>query len=119
MSYTRSGYDTYKPYKVIDADHWTLKNTGLKKGEEFGAICSKVAGASGLETDKMNEFSPKNTKLIAKGTNPDNGGAEMIYYMNSSGGKVFSVGSITYNVCLLSDPHISQITKNVFDEFLK
>lgn len=116
--YTRTGYNTYHPYRVLNEDHWIFKNTGLKNGETFGSTCSKVAGASGLETDKRTKSSPKNLDFLAKGTNPDFGGAEMIYYTTPENGKIFSVGSITYTVCL-EDQHISQITKNVLDEFLK
>ena len=42
---------------------------------------------------------------------------EMVYYETSSGGAVFSVGSITYPACLLGDETISRITQNVLARF--
>jgi hypothetical protein len=53
---------------------------------------------------------------IAKGTNPDRGGAEMIY-MELGNGAVFSTGSITWVASLLTDPHVSRITANVLRRF--
>ncbi len=57
--------------------------------------------------------------LLAKGTNPDDGGAEMVYYEVERGGAVFSVGSITYVSCVLVDANISRITRNVIERFLR
>jgi hypothetical protein len=56
--------------------------------------------------------------LLAKGTNPDNGGSEMVYYETDSGGAVFSVGSITWPASILVDTGVSQITANVINRFL-
>jgi len=118
VQYDRRGYDTYHPYKVKNEKHWIFSNTGLKKNDLFGSGCGRN-GASGHETDKITEHSPKNLIHLAKGTNPDEGGADMIFYENTNGGKVFSVGSITYTSCINSDPVISQITENVIREFTK
>lgn len=118
VQYDTRGYDTYHPYKVKDETHWIFNNTGLSTGDEFGNNCER-GGASGHETDKITIYSPKNLVHLAKGTNPNEGGADMIFYENANGGKVFSVGSITYTSCLNSDPVISQITENVLTEFLK
>lgn len=63
-------------------------------------------GALGHETDKMSPSSPPNTVLLAKGLNPEDGGA------------VFSVGSITWPACVLADEPGSRITANVIDRFL-
>ena len=63
---------TASPYRVIDADHWTLEGTGLAEGDTFGAdsLHKRVpGGASGHETDKISDQSPDNVHLIAKGTN--------------------------------------------------
>ena len=109
------------PFVVEDASHWVLTGTGLKNGDTFGEKCLHMrcpGGASGHETDKMSPHSPAGTVLLAKGTNPDNGGAEMVYYETASRGAVFSVGSITYVPCLLVDESISRITSNVITRFL-
>ena len=66
----------------------------------------------------MSPSSPPNTVLLAKGTNRDEGGGEIVYYETESGGAVYSVGSITYNASILVDPHISRITANVITRFL-
>jgi hypothetical protein len=57
--------------------------------------------------------------MLAKGLNPDDGGAEIVQYDVASGGSVFSVGSITWPASLLVDEYTSQITKNVLDRAVK
>jgi N,N-dimethylformamidase len=119
---TAEGIMTAAPYRVRDAAHWAFADTGLRDGDLFGeaSLHERVhGGASGHETDKMTPHSPPNTALLAKGTNPDEGGAEMVYYDTRSGGAVFSVGSITYPASLLVDPAISRVTANVIDRFLR
>jgi N,N-dimethylformamidase len=119
---TDSGIMTAAPYRAVDTSHWVFAGTGLKNGDLFGteSLHERIhGGASGHETDKMSRYSPRGTVLLAKGINPDDGGAEMVHYdVDHSGGAVFSVGSITYPSCLLVDPHISRITANVLDRFL-
>ncbi len=67
----------------------------------------------------MTASTPRSAVLLAKGMNPDKGGAEMVYYeVPESGGAVFSVGSITYPSSLLVDAQISRITSNVITRFL-
>jgi hypothetical protein len=56
--------------------------------------------------------------LLAKGQNPDQGGAEIVYHETASGGAVYSVGSITFVASLLVDEAISRITANVVRRFL-
>jgi hypothetical protein len=56
--------------------------------------------------------------LLAKGLNPDNGGAEMVLFDTPSGGAVFSVGSICWPSCLPVDENVSKITANVLRRFL-
>jgi hypothetical protein len=119
---TEEGIMTGAPYRAVDASHWVFEGTGLKNGDIFGeknlhVRCS--GGASGHETDKMSLSSPKNTVLLAKGLNPDDGGAEIVYHETPSGGEVFSVGSISYPSSLPVDPNIQAITRNVLDRFLR
>jgi hypothetical protein len=70
-------------------------------------------GASGHETDKLSASSPKNAKLLAKGLNPDDGGAHMLTFDTPHGGMVFSVGSINWAASLPVDEFVSRITENV------
>jgi hypothetical protein len=113
---------TGAPYRVVDDTHWVFDGTGLKNGDVFGQNSLHMrcpGGASGHETDKMSVSSPKNVRLLAKGLNPDDGGAEMVYHKTSSGGEVFSVGSISYPSSLLVDDAVSKITANVLKRFLE
>lgn len=120
VAFSYAGIMTAAPYRVV-REHWTLAGTGLQVGDIFGqaSLHERISGgASGHETDKRTANSPAGTILLAKGLNPDNGGAEMVYYETASGGAVFSVGSITYVASLLVDPAVSRITSNVLTRFL-
>ncbi len=117
VAYTRSGYGTFKPYKVTNAGHWIFKNTGLRNGDLIGSAGVGNQSASGWETDKRTGYTPSNTVLLAKGTNPDNGGAEMVYYDTPSGGGVFSAGSLTFTGSLAEDVKLAQVVKNVLGRF--
>jgi hypothetical protein len=119
--YSDSGIMTAAPYRVVDETHWVFGGTGLKKGDIFGQKSLHMrcpGGASGHETDKISSNSPSNIRLLAKGLNPDGGGAEMTLHETDSGGAVFAVGSITYTSSIVVDEHISKITGNVLRRFL-
>jgi hypothetical protein len=106
---------------VIDDKHWAFAGTGLKAGDTFGEKCLHQrcpGGASGHETDKVSPSSPANVRRLAKGLNPDDGGADMVVFDTPSGGAAFSVGSITYPASLPVDDHTSRITANVLKRFL-
>jgi hypothetical protein len=66
----------------------------------------------------MSASSPPHTIHLAKGINPDDGGADMVTYETDSGGAVFAVGSITWPASVLVDRHTSTITRNVLTRFL-
>jgi hypothetical protein len=117
---TASGIMTAAPYRVIDASHWAFEGTALRNGDVFGeaTLHERVSGgASGHETDKRSASSPAGTLLLAKGTNPDDGGAEIVIHEGEKGGAVFSVGSITWVSALFPDRRISTITRNVLRRF--
>jgi hypothetical protein len=116
---TDAGIMTSAPYRAVRADHWVFDGTGLRDGDAFGlrSLHERCPdGASGHETDKMSASSPPGAVLLAKGLNPDGGGAEMVIHQTPSGA-VLAVGSITYPSCLLVDEHISPITRNVCARF--
>ncbi|WP_437222821.1 N,N-dimethylformamidase beta subunit family domain-containing protein [Planctomicrobium sp. SH661] len=120
--FTPAGIMTGAPYKVVDADHWAFRGTGLKNGELFGerSLHERCpGGASGHETDKRSVYSPAKTHLLAKGLNPGDGGAEMVHFETASGRAVFSTGSINYISSLLVDDHVSRLTANVLHRFLE
>jgi N,N-dimethylformamidase len=70
-------------------------------------------GASGHETDKISPSSPTSVRLLARGLNPDGGGAEMAVHEPDGGGAVFASGSICWISSLLVDDAVSKITANV------
>lgn len=120
--FTPAGAMTGAPYRVLDASHWAFAGTGLRDGDLFGIHSLHrrcPGGASGHETDKTSPSSPKILQIVARGTNPDNGGAEMVSFDTPGGGRVFSVGSINYVASLPVDEHVSRITANVLKRFLE
>lgn len=120
VQYSHNGYGTYAPYEVLIPNHWIFDSTNLALGDLFGDTCLNKGGASGRETDDLTSTSPINSIMLAKGINPDDGGAEMVYYMDSTtNAEVFSVGSITYTGSLAVDSNVSRITKNVIDRFIQ
>ncbi len=119
--FTPVGAMTGAPYRVLDAAHWIFAGTGLKTGDTFGEKCLHMrcpGGASGHETDKVSPHSPNNVRVIARGLNPDNGGADMLTLSTPSGGEVFSVGSINFVASLPVDETVSRVTENVLRRFL-
>jgi hypothetical protein len=119
VAFTDPGVMTAAPYRVIDDSHWGFEGTGLRKGDLFGEKSSHErvpGGASGHETDKITASSPANVELLAKGTNPNNGGAELVHF-TSGKGAVFSAGSITWVSALFPDERVSRITRNVLNHF--
>jgi N,N-dimethylformamidase len=119
---TVAGIMTSSPFRVTDASHWVYEGTDLKDGDLFGfeTLHERIpGGASGHETDKRSPSSPENTLLLAKGTNIDLGGSEMVFYDREGGGAVFSVGSITWVAALFTDAAVSTITRNVVNRFAR
>lgn len=121
VTFTHSGEGTGAPYKVVDETSWIYEGTGLKNGDLFGlsSLSERIpGGASGHETDKRTPSTPDDVVLLAQGTNPDDGGADLVYRnLAGPGGEVFSVGSMTYIPALLVDDALSTITANVLRKF--
>ncbi len=114
--YTEAGVMTAAPYEVLAPNHWAFAGTQLERGDLFGQDSQHEripGGASGHETDKISPSSPANVEHLAKGTNPDQGGADLVCFETSRGGAVFSAGSICWPSSLLVDPAVSRITANV------
>lgn len=122
VRHTWAGFGTGYPYRVIEPDHWVFEGTGLSAGDEFGHAnlngrCAP-GGASGHETDKLGPHSPEGTTVLARGANPDGGGADMVEVCFEGGGRVFSVGSICYPTSLPVDDLVGQVTRNVLRRYL-
>lgn len=119
---TSAGLMTAAPYCVERDSHWIFAGTELRNGDLFGekTLHERVSGgASGHETDKRSPSSPPETVLLAKGTNANEGGAELVYLEPTGGGAVFSVGSMTWIPALFPDARVSRITRNVLARFLE
>ncbi len=57
---------------------------------------------------------PNGVVVLATGeTDLDGPGAQMVFYEHSGGGIVFSAGSLTFGGCLVVDPTIQQLMRNV------
>ena len=118
--YSEAGVMTAAPYRVLAADHWALAGTGLAAGDTFGeaSLHERIpGGASGHETDKISPSSPPGVEHLAKGQNPDDGGADLVHFPTESGGAVFSAGSISWTSSILVDQAVSRITSNVLRRF--
>jgi hypothetical protein len=119
--FTETGVMTGAPYRVLDASHWAFSGTSLQNGDLFGQASLHrrcPGGASAHETDKISPCSPSNVVRLAKGTNIDDGGAELSYYETESGGAVFAAGSIAWPSAIVVDECVSRITANVLRRFL-
>lgn len=114
---TIEGFGTGAPYAVLDASHWAFEGTGLGQGATFGSASlsqRSAGGASGWETDKTTGWTEPDVRIIARGCNPDRGGAELVVRtVGSAGGGVVSAGSITFAASLLVDPTLSAVTRNL------
>jgi hypothetical protein len=125
--YDERGVMTAAPYRVLEPEHWAFAGTGVSRGDTFGAasLHERIpGGASGHETDKISASSPPNLEHLAKGLNGEGGveslgGGDIIHYTTTSGGAVFSVGSITWPSSVLVDPVVSRITANVLRRFMQ
>ncbi len=116
-----TGLMTAAPYRVLASHHWVFEGTDLKDGDTFGeqTLHERVpGGASGHETDKITAYSPANVEHLAKGENPNEGGADLVYYRHREGGEVFSTGSMTWIAGLFTDAKVSRITHNVLARFV-
>jgi hypothetical protein len=121
VEYSHAGYRTGAPYRVKAGGHWAFDGTGLSAGDLFGFTSLNgrtPGGASGLELDKLSLLAPQSIVHLAKGENPEGSGADMVYYETSTGGAVFSVGSLNWTLALPVDAGVSRVTANVLRRFL-
>lgn len=122
VAYTHSGFQTGAPYRVLNDNHWIFADTGLNNGDLFGmrSLHERCpGGASAHELDKISADSPKNIVHLAKGTNPEDAGADMTIYDTPSGGSVFATGSLCWTLSLPVDDGTSAVTRNVLRRFLE
>lgn len=119
--YSHGGYQSGAPYRVLNDKHWIMAEAGFKVGDEFGhnSLHERCpGGASGHELDKICADSPPNLVHLAKGMNPDDSGADLVYFETDFQGAVFSVGSLCWNSSIAVDDGVSKVTKTVLARFL-
>ncbi|HQG39132.1 MAG TPA: hypothetical protein PLK15_08360, partial [Chitinophagales bacterium] len=75
-------------------------------------------GLSGDEMDKVNSNSPKNIIVLAKGTNPNNGGGDLLIIENKNNA-ILSFGSIACGSGLNKDIVFTQVVKNFMNKKYK
>lgn len=114
-AYTDEGYKTYCSYKIQKENHWLFQNCNLKNGDEFGKFGMDGRGLSGDETDKVNSNTPKNAVILAKGTNPNNGGGDIVIIENNHNA-ILSFGSIACGSGLNKDSTFTQMLKNFINK---
>ena len=114
--YDARGISTYASYNILQPEHWIFENVSNKIS--FGKYGLNEGGASGHETDKTDFRKGYSTgkQVLAKGTNPDNGGGEMVCFKIGNS-NIFSVGSVSYTGALHVDSTAAQILKNVLKKF--
>ena len=118
---TSAGVRTYGSYKVLNSDHWVFNDTGVNANDEIGVYSANKAGAgsrgeggvgaSGWETDKVNEYS-EGFQILAIGTN-EQGPAHMVFKETDAGGWIFNASSITFAGALFHDHVIDKMMLNL------
>lgn len=117
-AYTDAGYATYNSYQVTEPNHWIYRNSLVKNGTEFGQKGIDKRGISGDEMDKVNERTPKNAVILAKGTNPDKGGGDLLIIENSKNA-ILSFGSIASGSGVNYDPIVTNMLHNFMIKYHK
>ena len=122
MVFSEAGATTGAPYRVIDANHWIFRDTGLnerryvRRGQSARALSRRGERARDGQAHAVISGELPTSRA---GLNPNDGGAEIVFFETESGGAVFSVGSINWPSSIVVDPAVSQITRNVLTRFLK
>lgn len=116
-AYTDAGYTTYAPYKITNPSHFLFEGIKVENGDVFGKKGIDSRALSGDELDKINSSSPESVQLIAKGTNPNGNGAEMVYFKNDNDQNAsFSCGSIACGSGLGIDSVFTKIIENFMNK---
>lgn len=116
VAYTELSYGTYNSYKAISVNHWIFDGTNCKEGDEFGKAGIDGRGICGDELDFINEFSPKNTKLLAKGTNNNNQGGDFVI-VEGENNAILSTGSIASGSGLGTDIIFTKMISNFMKKY--
>ena len=116
VRYDKRGYKTFSPYKIILPEHWLFNNINIPTDSIFGRNGINELGLSGLETDKMTRSSKRYVTLIAKGQNPNDGGADLII-KELGNNAILSTGSIQSGSGLGVDSVFTKIINNFIEKY--
>ena len=108
--YDLRGYATYSGFSPTGNLSEFLGVPQLNKtfgGKTNILGCEEIKGASGHETDKL-VATGKNFEILARGNNPESGGAEVLYKKFQGGGEILNFGSVALWHGM-GDPKIRQI----------
>lgn len=114
--YNSLGYGTYAPIRILEPDHWVfdgIDEETIGHKTYMAASPNEPGGVSGLETDKRNEFSLQFTRL-ATGSNPYDGGADLMYRPLGDDGWLISLGSISFASGIFTDSNVRRMFTNIF-----
>ena len=117
VRFSDAGYNTYAPYKITNFNHWLLDNIQIPSDSLFGKNGIDSLGLSGLETDKVTKYSKDNVEIIAKGINPEDGGAHMIFKQCDNDNAILSTGSIQSGSGLGTDVIFTKIVQNFVEKY--
>jgi len=109
------GIHTFAPFKVLDASHPLFRGAKVRNGDLIGQAGLNDGGGSGWETDKAGPLTPPDAALLARGTNPGGGGADIVAFATPGGGAVLAAGSISFGGSLVEDPALQTLVRNFLD----
>jgi hypothetical protein len=94
--------------KASERESWLLAGTKLGPGDHFSN--------GGIEADHVTAASPPNTVVIARIPNlyGDGRSADMTYYENAAGAKVFAAGAFSL-ACAIWQPPVRRLVENLWD----
>ena len=108
--YDSRGYTTFSGFSPAEGLAEFLGSPQSKKEFAYQSNirgCEEFKGASGFETDKL-LAGTKDFKLLARGNNPNDGGAEVLHKTFQSGGEILNFGSVALWHGM-EDPKIKEI----------
>jgi len=109
--FTEDGYLTMANYKIIAPNHLVFKGISSETfGEKSLFIYNGQSGASGIETDKINQHT-NGFEIIAVGNN-QSGPAHMVFKTNGKG-FTFNASSISFSSSVLVDEGSKTIFRNL------
>jgi N,N-dimethylformamidase len=115
VRFTRHGYKTHAPFKVISPNHWLFEGTDQKAGDIFGEVGIAGKPICGVEMDRTTWLNGK-AVLLARGLNRDAAGRDAGGHMTirelSDHQGILALGSVHTGAGLGIDPVLTRIVEN-------